>query len=101
MAKYHDPVNHPQHYCQGDIECIDAIKASMQISEFIGYCKGNAMKYIWRAGYKGSFVEDIDKAIFYLSRIKKEVVAESVCTQINSVGVGRSSDVCSCDSEKR
>ncbi len=41
-----DMVNHPAHYTQGGIECIEAIKASMSDIEFLGYLKGNAMKYI-------------------------------------------------------
>jgi hypothetical protein len=45
-----DPVN-PEHYRQGGIECIDAIEAALTPEEFRGYCKGNAMKYIWRMNH--------------------------------------------------
>ena len=60
-----DMVNHPSHYTQGGIECIEAIKASMPPSSFQGYCKGNIMKYIWRASLKNG-VEDLKKAQVYL-----------------------------------
>ena len=63
-----DTVNHPSHYTQGDIECIDAIKASMPISEFIGYLKGNALKYLWRYEGKGG-VEDLRKCAWYLQKL--------------------------------
>ena len=43
-----DAVNHPSHYTGGDIECIDAIKASMTNEAFLGYLKGNIQKYLWR-----------------------------------------------------
>ena len=60
-----DNVNHPSHYTQGGIECIEAIKASMTPEAFQGYCKGNVMKYIWRASLKNG-VEDLKKAQVYL-----------------------------------
>lgn len=58
-------VMHPFHYCQGGIECIKAIEASMTPEEFQGYCKGNVMKYIWRFREKNG-LEDLKKAQVYL-----------------------------------
>lgn len=63
-----DMVNHPSHYTNGGIECIDAIEASLTAEAFKGYCKGNAMKYIWRYEKKGS-VESLQKAIWYLNKL--------------------------------
>ena len=40
----HDAVNSPSHYASGEIECIDAIKASMTPEAFAGYLKGNVQK---------------------------------------------------------
>ena len=67
-----DAVNHPQHYTSGNIECIEAIKASMSAEEFAGYLKGNAMKYIWRYRLKGKAQEDLQKADWYLKRLLTE-----------------------------
>ena len=39
-----DMVNNPDHYNQGDIECIDAIRAMLTDEEFIGYLRGNSLK---------------------------------------------------------
>ena len=64
-----DPVNHPEHYRQGGIECIDAIEAALTPEEFRGYCKGNALKYIWREHSKGRPVEDLQKSVWYLTRL--------------------------------
>lgn len=61
-----DMVNHPSHYCQGGIECIRAIEASMSPAGFQDYCKGNVMKYIWRWREKNG-VEDLKKASVYLN----------------------------------
>ena len=60
-----DNVNHPSHYTQGGIECIEAIKASLGTDGFVDYCKGNVIKYLWRWRDKGG-VEDIQKAQVYL-----------------------------------
>lgn len=60
-----DNVNHPNHYCQGGIECIKAIEASMTPEEFQGYCKGNVIKYCWRFREKNG-LEDLKKAQVYL-----------------------------------
>lgn len=62
-----DVVNHPPHYKQGDVECIDAIQSALTAEEFRGYCKGNALKYIWREKHKGQD-ESLEKAIWYLNR---------------------------------
>lgn len=60
-----NPVNHPSHYTQGGIECIDAIRASMSKDSFSAYCKGNVIKYLWRYNDKGG-LEDLEKAMVYL-----------------------------------
>ena len=41
------------HYRQGEIECIDAIRAALTDEEWRGYCKGNILKYTWREKHKG------------------------------------------------
>lgn len=62
-----DMVNHPPHYKRGSVECIDAIQAALTDEEFRGYCKGNAMKYVYRERHKGGS-EDLKKAVWYLER---------------------------------
>ena len=57
----------PSHYRQGQIECIDAIRESMSAGDFAGYCKGNVIKYTWRAhNHKESPVVHLNKAQDYL-----------------------------------
>ena len=68
-----DPVNNPEHYNQGGIECIEAIKASMSYIEYLGYLKGNCQKYIWRYRNKGNMRQDLAKAKWYLEELEKEV----------------------------
>jgi hypothetical protein len=60
-----DTVNHPPHYKDGGIETIDYIEAKR-----LGYHLGNAVKYISRAGKKGTNqgLEDLKKAQWYLNR---------------------------------
>ena len=71
--KFKDFVNHPPHYTNGDIECIDAMRASMSHIEFCGYLKGNVIKYLWRYRDKPKSIQDIDKALWYLNRLKEEL----------------------------
>ena len=63
-----DMVNHPPHYTNGDIECIDAIQAALTPEEFRGYCKGNVIKYTWREDDKGG-LQDLLKAVWYLNKV--------------------------------
>lgn len=66
-----DVVNHPPHYTHGDVECIDAIRASMTYDEFAGYLKGNSMKYLWRYRDKGNEVQDLEKCLWYVEKLKQ------------------------------
>jgi hypothetical protein len=61
-APAHDPVNNPKHYTShpSGVECI-------QITRHMSFNLGNALKYIWRADLKGSAVQDLEKAVFYLN----------------------------------
>ena len=69
-----DMINHPPHYTQGEIECIEVIKYindKLHMEGYEGYCLGNFIKYIWRCNFKNGW-EDIDKAIFYLNELLAE-----------------------------
>ena len=63
-----DMVNKPPHY-QGEVECIDAIASALGKEGFEAFCRGNAIKYIYRAHKKGNYKQDLEKAIWYLKRI--------------------------------
>lgn len=69
-----DPVNHPKHYTShpSGIEHI-------QVTEHMGFCLGNAVKYIWRADLKHDAIEDLKKAAWYLQReiAKREAALET------------------------
>ena len=70
-----DMVNNPPHYtvgpakcrvCGEGIECID-------ITKHMGFCKGNAMKYLWRAGLKGDAREDLLKSRWYINQMLRDL----------------------------
>jgi hypothetical protein len=61
-------VNSPPHYKQGDVECIEAIKAATG-DGYQGYLQGNIMKYIWRYRAKGQAINDLKKAEWYLKEL--------------------------------
>lgn len=70
IPQVNDEVNRPAHYNSGKVEAIEAIEASMSPEEFKGYLKGNALKYLWRYAYKGKPIQDLDKAEWYLARLR-------------------------------
>lgn len=67
-----DLVNNPPHYTQGDIECIDAIRAALGPEGFRHFLRGNIIKYNWRTDHKGG-VQDIEKSRWYCDRLIGEL----------------------------
>lgn len=67
------PIN-PKHYTWGGLEVIEVLRAKLTREEFLGYLRGNVLKYVFRAGFKDSskLVEDLQKAKWYLDRLEKE-----------------------------
>lgn len=57
-----DPVSHPAHYTSYPHEVIE-------LTEHLGFCLGNAVKYILRAPFKGNELQDLKKARWYIERI--------------------------------
>lgn len=67
-----DPVNHPEHYTQGGVECIDGIQAALggNTEAWRGFLKGQVIKYVWRENLKhGSGEQCVQKADFYLKKL--------------------------------
>ena len=56
-----DTVNHPAHYNQFPVEVIE-------LTKWLNFCRGNAVKYLTRAGTKSAEkeIEDLEKAIWYI-----------------------------------
>lgn len=67
-------VEHPAHYNNGNIECIDAIKAASTKEEFEGYIRANVLKYVWRFRYKDN-IKDLRKAKWYLDKLIESLMA--------------------------
>lgn len=63
-----DTVDHPPHYTEGGIECIEAIEAQLTPEAYEGYLQGNCAKYLWRWKNKGG-VTDLKKCRWYLDRL--------------------------------
>lgn len=68
-----DNVNHPNHYTQGNVECIEALKAATSNLKGIeAICTANAIKYLWRWKDKNG-IEDLNKAKWYIDRLIGEI----------------------------
>ena len=74
----HDMVTHPPHYQSGGIECIEAIRAALGLDGFVAHCRGNAIKYSWRAGKKDETAQDLKKAAWYLNRAADEIEKQEI-----------------------
>jgi hypothetical protein len=72
-AAVHDAVNRPSHYSFGTIECIEYIKDVLTKEEFIGYLRGNMIKYQHRLRSKVNPAEDAAKMKWYNDRLIKEL----------------------------
>ena len=66
-----DMVNHPPHYKVGGIETIFFIKAKLNKDEYIGYLRGNVLKYASRLGSKTNAAEDAGKMAWYSNDLAK------------------------------
>lgn len=62
-------VNHPDHYTQGEIECIDAIESALGTEGFKAFLRGQILKYTWRLERKDNAVKDACKAQWYLHKL--------------------------------
>jgi hypothetical protein len=62
-TRRHDPVNRLKHYTShpSGVECI-------AVTEHFPFNIGNAIKYLWRANEKGTPIEDLRKAAWYVAR---------------------------------
>lgn len=77
ICQEHNAVDHPVHYTQGGIECIEAIKAATVGKKGIeAVCTANAIKYLWRFEAKNG-IEDVRKARWYIDRLIAELEAKN------------------------
>ena len=73
IALEYDTVERPKHYNVFEKEVIYTIKDLLDNNNnykgFDNYCIGNSLKYIFRAGLKGNYYEDLEKARYYINKI--------------------------------
>lgn len=69
VNKENDMVDNPEHYTFGGIETVDYLRAKLTKEEFIGWCRGNALKYLSRAGHKDEEIQEYRKAAKYIEWI--------------------------------
>ena len=69
-TKVKDMVNHPNHYNQGGMECINEMILIFGKEATMNFCLCNAWKYRYRANAKNG-QEDLDKANWYIAKYKE------------------------------
>lgn len=87
-----DKINHPEHYTQGGVECIDAIDSVICGFEnpVEAFYTAQVLRYIWRWPHKNG-LEDLQKAQWYLDRL-----IEKIESGANLGPVSGSEEVCDC-----
>ena len=73
-----DPVNHPSHYTQGNVECIDAMEMVFGTEAVKHYCLCAAFKYMWRRKDKGNEEQDKAKAEWYFDKFVEIINREQI-----------------------
>ena len=84
-----DMVNEPPHYKdESGIECIE-------VTKHMGFLGGNCFKYLYRAGKKGSTVDDLKKAAWYAERawLMGEIVPDAAMDSIVPILKRRSGNI--------
>jgi Protein of unknwon function (DUF3310) len=71
MQSAADPVDAPDHYRQGEIECIDAVKAMLGDEGFAYWLRGNMVAYLWRLPHKGEAKKDAGKTRNLAERLER------------------------------
>lgn len=66
--KVNDAVNHPAHYNDYDVECIEMMRRIWGDEEVRIFCKLNAFKYRMRLGHKDAMQQDFDKEQWYIRK---------------------------------
>lgn len=68
-------VNHPTHYNQDGMECIDEMIIVFGVEAVKHFCVCNAWKYRYRANKKNG-EEDLEKANWYINKFKELIESE-------------------------
>ena len=68
-----EKVNHPAHYQKNGKECIEVMEEQFGPQPVYWFCRLNAFKYKWRAGFKddNSKEQDLAKAKWYTNYADK------------------------------
>lgn len=65
-----EEINHPARYGGDTVyECIKVLKAWLPVEEYKGFLRGNAIKYLCRAGKKDEVVQELKKAKWYIDKL--------------------------------
>lgn len=80
-----DNVNHPSHYTQGGVECIDALAAATNgLNGIEAVCTANAIKYLWRWKRKNG-VTDLRKCLWYVNHLIEHLNNENELKGIDAL----------------
>lgn len=88
-----------EHYTNNRIEPIEIMRKNFSHDEFVGFCKGNVLKYLLRYKDKNG-LEDLEKAKIYLNWLIDEYVREDLNNTFDNIFAEyerEEQEKCSCD----
>ena len=75
-------MSEPEYYSKNGLSPLNAFKMGLiSRDEYIGFIKGNIIKYVIRCDKKGQAKSDLDKAMNYLELLKKEMEQNDVTSR--------------------
>ena len=92
MSDGKEQVNHPSHYTETSIECIDAMRMTFGTERVVMWGIMTAYKYLWRRNLKDKIKEDIDKAGWYLD-YAEDIIASNVIVELEDDILDRFAEV--------
>ena len=71
-------INQDHYNATGALQPIEVMQLFMTPEEFIGFCRGNTIKYSLRAGKKDDPKKEVDKAIQYARWWRQALDGETI-----------------------
>lgn len=73
LEEEYDEIHHPAHYEKDGMQVIEVLRAFLTEEQYIGYCRGNQLKYLLRMFDKDTPTKNVGKSNWYGERLEREL----------------------------
>lgn len=78
MVVFEEVVDHYDNHYQGEVQPIEIMQAQMTPEAFMGFIRGNILKYTCRAGKKDDITKETTKILRYAEWLHKVAQGEKI-----------------------